>query len=146
LSDSHWIDPERIFDSIVVMTDDAVYFCNPSEDRSKEISAGLDAGSPASQIVSNEDPTSILIGGIEKVRYDRNDDDIDIDDRLGRNDESRHISLSTAEERDAFAVQLAERLTDFESDTVEWGPVRAAVHLVNRIKTPPIWTTLTPRG
>jgi len=123
---SHWIDPERIFDSVVVLTDDAIYVCNPPEERAKEIAAALQAGEPASQLVK-EDPTTILVGGITKVRYDRKDDDVTIHFRMGKESGDKNITFSSREERDAFMIELVERLPECESETVEWGPVRAAV-------------------
>ncbi len=126
MSQSHWIDPERIFDSVVVLTDDAIYVCNPPEKRAKEIAAALEAGEPASSLVK-EDPTTILVGGITKVRYDRNDDDVTIGYRLGKDDDAKNITFSSADERDAFMIELVERMPECESATVEWGPVRAAL-------------------
>ncbi len=126
MSQSHWIDPERIFDSVVVLTDDALYVCNPPEERAREIAAALEAGEPASMVMK-EDPTTILVGGITKVRYDRKDDDVTIHYRAGKESDDKNISFSSAEERDAFMIELAERLPECDSDTVEWGPVRAAL-------------------
>lgn len=123
---SHWIDPDRIFDSVVVMSDDAVYVCNPTEDRAREIAASLESGEPA-HIVMKEDPTTILIGGINVVRYDQHDDDLDIGFKLGKESASKNIAFSNREERDDFAAQLSERLPDFDGRTVQWGPVRASL-------------------
>jgi len=126
MSQSHWIDPERIFDSVVVTTTDAVYVCNPPEERAKAIVSAIEAGEPASQVVLKDDPTTILFAGIEKVRFDQLDDDIDIDFKLGKSNESKNITFSNREERDAFAAELTEHLPGFTSETVEWGRVRAA--------------------
>jgi hypothetical protein len=126
MSGSHWIDPDRIFDCVVALTDDVIFVCSPPAEEAKAIQSSLEQGHPASAAIKN-DPTAILITSITKVAYDLLDDDVDITWRAGKESESKNITFSSREERDDFAAQLTEQLPDFESRTVEWGPVRAAL-------------------
>ncbi|MCG8591315.1 MAG: hypothetical protein MJE66_18635 [Proteobacteria bacterium] len=122
---SHWVDEERVFDSVVALTDDVIYVANPPADKAKAMKEALDRGESAATVV--KDGTTIVVQSIKKVKYNRHDDDIDIDYRSGKDDESKNISFSDREERDAFAAQLTELLHGFETKIVEYGPVRAAL-------------------
>ncbi len=127
MGQSHWIDPEPIFDSVVVLTDDAVYVCNPPEERAQAILAAIEEGQPAAQVVMKDDPTTILIAGVKRIKYDQKDDDVDFDFKLGKEESSKNIAFSSPEERDAFMAELTERLPECDSKTVEWGPIRASL-------------------
>ncbi len=126
MSTSHWIDPDRIFDSVVALTDDAIYVANPSKETALAMGEALDRSEAASTVVK-DDATVIGVGQIVRVRYNRHDDDIDIDYKPAREKESKNISFSSREERDDFAAQLAERLPGFEGKVVEYGRLRAAL-------------------
>jgi len=61
------------------------------------------------------------------VKYDQKDDDIDFAFKLGRQKSSKNVAFSSREERDAFMIELAERMPECDSKTVEWGPIRASL-------------------
>ena len=123
---AHWIDPERIFDSVVVLADDAVLVSNPPEADARAIAAELASGS-GDLALRKSDPTTIPVAGITRVRFEQDDDAVDLDYRAGKSGESKNIAFSTREERDAFVAQLVERLPACESQTVAWSPWRALV-------------------
>ena len=61
------------------------------------------------------------------MKYDQKDDDIDFAFKLGRQKSSKNVAFSSREERDAFMIELAERMPECDSKTVEWGPIRASL-------------------
>ena len=122
---SHWIDTERIFDKVVALGEDVIYTANPSAAKAAEMKQALDAGQSAAMVLK-DDVKVIPLNSILKVSWNRHDDDIDVSYKPGKEKEEKNISFSTREERDAFAAQLAERLSGFQSKVVEYGKVRAA--------------------
>jgi len=123
---SHWLDEESPTNRVVVLSEDAVYSAHPSKKQMPAISAALEEGQHVASVVK-DDVTAVPIGAISMVEYDRTGDDIEIEYALGREKKTESIWFSSAEQRDDFAAQLAERLTDFTSETKVYGPVRAAV-------------------
>lgn len=126
MSRSYWIDAEGIVDRVVVLTEDAVHTANPKKERLEEIRAALEAGQPIADAIK-DDISSMPLHAITRVVYDRTDDDIEISHRAGKETKSETVFFTSRDLRDDFALQLAERLTDFTSETKVYGPVRAAV-------------------
>jgi len=121
-----WIDAERLFDKVVVLTDDVLYVASPSKEKALEVKAALDRGEAPSTVIKDE-VTSILLNSVLEVSYNRHHDDIDIAYQSGKEKEDKSIYFSSREERDSFAAQLAELLSGFESKVVEYGRLRAAL-------------------
>ncbi|MDJ0788889.1 MAG: hypothetical protein QNK05_18950 [Myxococcota bacterium] len=126
MATSNWIDAERVFDKVVALSDDVIYVANPSSEQALAMKQALDGDEPASTVIK-DDATSILINSILLVSYNAHDTDIDIAYQAGKEKESKNIDFSTAAERNDFALQLAERLPDFESKSVQYGRIRAAL-------------------
>jgi len=126
MASSHWVDCERMFDKVVALDDDAIHVANPAAAKAAEMKQALDAGEAAAMVVKG-DAEVIALESILKVSYNRHDHDIDIVYKPGKEKEDKNLIFSEREDRDAFAAQLAERLSGFESKVVEYGRVRAAL-------------------
>jgi len=126
MSRSYWIDAEGIVDRVVVLTEDAVHTANPKKERLEAIRTALEAGQPIANAIKDE-VGSIPLHAITRVVYDRTGDDIEISHRAGKQTKGETVFFASSDLRDDFAQQLAERLTDFTSETKVYGPVRAAV-------------------
>jgi len=123
---AHWIDGERAWDKVVALGEDVIYVGNPSRAKAGEMKQRLESGEAATMVLK-DDVTLIPLNAIVKVSYNRHHDSIDIDYKPGKEKEDKTLYFSDQAERDDFAGQLAERLSGFESEVVEYSQVRAAV-------------------
>jgi hypothetical protein len=123
---SRWIDGERVWDKVVVLDEEAVYTANPKEARIPDVEQRLEAGETAAMVLK-DDVTVVPLGAILKVSWNQHDHDIDIVYKPGKEKEDKNIAFAGPEERNAFAAELAECLTGFDSKVVPYGKVRAAL-------------------
>ena len=112
-----WCADDTFLGDLIYLNESNLVIDSPDDDKAEQIKSALLGGTPAAQVLSS-DSTDIPLLSITSIRTDRNDEDIEIEYRSGKETKEKTLRLSSPEKRDEVYAALksvfGEKFTETE--------------------------------
>ena len=102
-----WCADDTFLGDLIYLDDASLVIDSPDDEKTPGIKQALLGGTPAAQVLSS-DSTNIPLLSITSVRTDRNDEDIEIHYKSGKETEEHTLRLSSKEKRDEVMESLGQ--------------------------------------
>ena len=111
-----WCADDTFLNDLIFLNESNLVVDSPKSEKALQIKEALLAGTPAAQLLSS-DSVNIPLLSITSIRTDRNDDDIEIHYKSGKETEEHTLRLSSKEKRDEVYAALKAAFGDRFSET-----------------------------
>jgi len=112
-----WCANETFLGQLIFLNDSNLVVDSPDDDKTVQIKDALLGGTPVAQVLSS-DSVDIPLLSITSIKTDRNDDEIEIQYKSGKETEDKTLRLASKEIRDDVYARLkaafGDRLTETE--------------------------------
>lgn len=100
-----WCADDTFLGDLIYLNESNLVIDSPDDDKADQIRSALLSGTPAAQVLSS-DSVDIPLLSITSIRTDRNDEDIEIEYRNGKETEEHTLRMSSPEKRDEVYAAL----------------------------------------
>jgi hypothetical protein len=111
-----WCADDTFLGDLIFLDESNLVIDSPDDDKAEQIKSALLGGTPAAQLLSS-DSLDIPLLSITSIRTDRNDEDIEIEYRNGKETEEHTLRMSTPEKRDEVYAALKSVFGDEFTET-----------------------------
>ena len=100
-----WCADDTFLGDLIFLNESNLVIDSPDDDKAEQIKSALLGGTPAAQVLSS-DSVDIPLLSITSIRTDRNDEDIEIEYRKGKETDEHTLRMSSPEKRDEVYAAL----------------------------------------
>jgi len=111
-----WCAEETFLGELIYLNESNLVVDSPDDDKAVQIKDALLGGSPAAQVLSSNS-TDIPLLAITSIKTDRNDDEIEIEYKSGKEVEDKTLRLASKEIRDDVYARLKAAFGDRFTET-----------------------------
>ncbi len=111
-----WCADETFLDELIFLSDSNLVIDSADDSSAEEIKAALLSGTPAAKVLSS-DSVDVPLLAVVSIATDRNDDEIEVKYRSGKEIEETTLQLSSQEVRDDVYEALKSRFGDKLTET-----------------------------
>ena len=112
-----WCADETFLGDLIFINESNLVIDSPDDDKAEQIKSALLSGTPAAQVLSS-DSVDIPLLSITSIKTDKNDDEIEIEYKNGKETAEHTLRLSSPEKRDevyaALKIVFGEKFTETE--------------------------------
>ena len=112
-----WCEDDTFLGDLIFLNESNLVIDSPGDDQAENLKSALLSGTPAAQVLGS-DSVDIPLLAITSIRTDRNDEDIEIEYRRGKETVEHTLRMSSPEKRDEVYAALkqvfGEKFTESE--------------------------------
>ena len=111
-----WCTDQTFLGELIFLNESNLVVDSPDDDKAVQIKDALLGGTPAAQVLSS-DSTDIPLLSITSIKTDKNDDEIEIEYKSGKDTEDKSLRLASREIRDDVYASLKAAFGDRFTET-----------------------------
>jgi hypothetical protein len=116
MSSAVWCTDETFLGDLIYLNESNLVVDSPDDDKAVQIKDALLSGTPAAQVLSS-DSTDIPLLSITSIKTDKNDDEIEIQYKTGKEVEDKTLRLASKDVRDDVYASLKAAFGDRFTET-----------------------------